>query len=636
MIFARKVWLLLVGIKDALALLFLLAFFFMLYAALSVRPGAGNVRDGALLLRLDGSIVEEPEAGDPLQLLLGDQAPVAQYAARDIVRALRAAAGDTRIKAVVFDLSRFTGAGMVNLLEIGKAMDTVRAAGKPVLVYGTVYADDGVLLAAHASESWVHPLGGAFIAGPGGEQLYYKGLFDKLKVNAHIFRVGTYKSAVEPFLLDSMSDASREQTQALYAALFESWNADIAKARPKAQVARVTADPAGWLAASGGDMARAAVDAGLIDRIGSETAFGERVAALAGKDRLDGAPGSFAHTALATYLPAVPPSNKGRAIGVVTIAGEIVDGDAGPGTAGGDRIAGLLDDALDSDLAALVVRIDSPGGSLLASERIREALGRYKAKNIPIVVSMANVAASGGYWVATPAKRIFAEPGTITGSIGVFAIVPTFEATLAGFGVTTDGVRTTPLSGQPDLVGGLTPEVSAMLQANVEASYRRFLALVGKARGKTPADIDRIAQGRVWDGGTARQIGLVDQFGGLDEALAYAAEQAGLGGKGKDGNDWHPVFLGGGNDVLSQMLARFGGGGRDGAAGSGRDWASAVSARQSSVMARALADAARLLDGRGVQAYCLECAANAPASLPNRGTGGLIGLAARLIPQAGR
>ena len=236
-------------------------------------------------------------------------------------------------------------------------------------------------------------------------------------------------------------------------------------------------------------------------------------------------PAAFAHSSLRSWLAANPPAEPGRPIGVVTIAGNIVDGEAGPGTAGGERIAKLLDKAQDKDLAALVVRVDSPGGSIFASEQIRAAIERHKARGIPVVVSMANLAASGGYWVSTPATRLFAEPATITGSIGIFAVVPSFERALADYGVTSDGVRTTPLSGQPDPFGGLTPEVSELIQANIENGYARFIGLVGKSRGKSAQQIDAVGQGRVWDGGTARQNGLIDQFGGLDDALAYAARR---------------------------------------------------------------------------------------------------------------
>lgn len=605
MIFARKAWKFLVAIKDGLVLLFMLLFFVLLYAAMTARPNPAAVRDGALLLRLDGAVVEEPEAIDPFGELLSGETPTAQYRARDIARALRLAATDKRVKAVVLDLSRFTGGGLVHMQEIGAAMDVVRAAKKPVLTYAVAYADDGVLLAAHASEVWVDPLGGAFVLGPGGNNLYYAGLLEKLKVTAHVFRVGTYKSAVEPFLRNDQSPESRAAAEALYGALWADWKADVAKARPKANIALATGDPAGWIKAAGGDAAKAAQTAGLVDRIGDDVAFGTRVAELAGKDTLSDAPGAFAHTSLRTWLAANAPKTPGKTIGVVTIAGEIVDGDAGPGTAGGERIAELLDDSLDQGFAALVVRVDSPGGSIMASEQIRKAIARYKAKGIPVVVSMANLAASGGYWVSTPASRIFADPGTITGSIGVFAIIPTFERALADIGVTGDGVKTTPLSGQPDIVGGLSPEISAMLQANVEHSYGKFLGLVAGARGKTAQQIDAIGQGRVWDGTTAQGNGLVDQLGGLDDALAYAAGAAKL----KPG-EWHPAFLGESEDKFAALVEGLRDVNDDSAPPrAGNDWAAMIADRQFALLGRVASDARRMAGARGVQAYCLECPA---------------------------
>ncbi|MFA7602625.1 MAG: signal peptide peptidase SppA [Novosphingobium sp.] len=613
MAFARKVWKLLVAIKDGLALLFLLLFFLALYAVLTARPNIATVQTGALLLQLDGAIVEEPTIADPIQQLLSQRAPIAQYRARDIVRALELAATDERIKAVVFDLSRFTGGGFVHLKDVGAAMDKVRAAKKPVLTYATLYGDDGVLLAAHASEAWVNPLGGAFVLGPGGNNLYYGGLLDRLKITAHVFRVGTYKSAVEPYMRNDMSPASREAGRALYGALWENWKQDVATARPKANLALVGGDPVGWLKAAGGDAARAARDAGLVDRLGNQVEFGQRVAELAGENKLDPGPGHFAHTPLRLWLAANKRPEPGKAIGVVTVAGEIVDGAAGPGIAGGDRIAKLLHEAEKRNLAALVVRVDSPGGSVTAAEQIRSAIARYKARRIPVVVSMANLAASGGYWISTPADRIFAEPGTITGSIGVFAVIPSFERALSQWGITTDGVKTTPLSGQPDVVGGLSPEISAMLQANVEHNYGRFLALVGQARHQTPQQVDEIAQGRVWDGGTARQLGLVDEFGGLEEALFHAAKQAGL-------DSWHAVYLGQTEDKLGALLRRLGAGDEDSAPPAEvRDLAGALADRQTSLIGRALAGAERLVGTRGMQAYCLECPVQPGATLPAQG-----------------
>ncbi len=628
MVFARKAWRWLVAIKDGLALLFLLLFFLVLFAALSSRPSPGQVREGALLLKLDGAVVEELSVLDPIAQLLSQQAPVAEYRARDIVAALRGAAEDERIKAIVLDLSRFTGGGLVHMQDIGEALDAVRAAKKPVLAFASFYTDDGLLLAAHASESWVDPMGGAFVLGPGGKNLYYGRLLERLKINAHVFRVGTYKSAVEPYLRNDLSPESREASAALYGSLWDLWKADVAKARPKANIALATGDPAAWLKAAGGDAAEAALTAGLIDRIGDQAAFGNRVAEIAGKDGRDKRPGKFAHTSLKDWVGANKPQRSGKPIGVVTIAGEILDGNAGPGQAGGERIARLLDTALDDDFAALVVRVDSPGGSVMASEQIRTAIERHKAKGIPIVVSMANLAASGGYWVSMPGSRLFAEPGTITGSIGVFAVLPTFERALGEWGVTTDGVQTTPLSGQPDLAGGLSPQIEAMAQSSVENIYAKFTGLVGKARGKSAPEVDAMGQGRVWDGGTARQKGLVDQFGGLDDALAYAAKAAKL-----EADDWHPVYLGANVDPLGSLLERLEGDEDSAPPAEARDLVGLVASRQKLAVGEALAGAERLLSRTGVQAYCLECAA---PPVRSQGPGESLGLLARIARLLGR
>lgn len=603
--FASKVWKLLVAVKDVMALLFLLMFFGIVYVALAARPAPGRVEDGALLLALDGTIVEEKSQADPVALLMAGGASSHEFQARDVERALRLAAADKRIKVVVLDLSRFLGGRYVHLRDIGAAIDEVRKAGKPVLTFANAYADDGAQLAAHASEAWVDPMGGAFVAGPGGNMQFYKGLFDKFKVNAHVYRVGTYKSAVEPYLRADLSPEAREDFAGVLNAQWAAYRGEIAKARPKAQLDRMTADPVAWIKASGGDMAEAAKKAGLVDRIGDKTEFEKRVTEIAGETSVarpgrDDAP-DYAHTGLATWLAANPEKVEGDKIGVITIAGEIVDGDAGPGTAGGDRIAALLDDNIDQKYKALVVRIDSPGGSVMASERIRRAIMRWRDAKIPVVVSMGTMAASGGYWVSTPGQRVFAEPATITGSIGVFAVITSFEKTLADYGVTSDGVRTTGLSGQPDLFGGLTPEVDGLLQSSVESIYGKFLGVVGKARGKTPQQVDQIAQGRVWPGSEAQRIGLVDQMGTLQDAQAYAAKLGGVG-NGK----WHADYIEETPDSFSALLEGLTSGSQEQAAA--YDFAGMVATRQRLEMGQAVTRLDALLATRGVQAMCLECA----------------------------
>lgn len=612
MSFVGKVWKVLVGVKDGLVLLFMLLFFLAVFGVLSARPNPGKVRDGALLIDLGGVIVEEKTALDPIQALLARSAPMAETRARDIVRALDGAASDDRVKAVVIDMTTFLGGGQVHLKDIAAAMDRVRQAKKPVLTYAMGYADDHMLLAAHASEVWMDPQGMAVIAGPGGNNLYYAGLLEKLSIKARIYRVGAFKSAVEPYSRNSMSDEARSNAAGLYGALWEEYKANIAKARPKLQLARVTGDPLAWIEGSGGDMAKAALGAGMVDKLGDRAQFGARVAEIAGEDPWDKTPGNFAASELAPYLADLGAIKQGKAIGVVTIAGEIVDGEAGPGTAGGTRIADLLDEALSRDLAGLVVRVDSPGGSVTASEEIRRAIQRHRDRKIPVAVSFANVAASGGYWVATSSDRIFAEPDTITGSIGVFAVIPTFEDAAAEIGVTSDGYRTTDLSGQPDFLGGFTPAMDALLQNSIGNTYAKFLGRVSQARRLPVERVEQVAQGQVWDGGTARQIGLVDEFGGLSEALGWTATKAGM----KDG-EWHPVFLGESSDNYDSLIRRMvTGSGQTRAMAGGGDIFAMVARRSDHLGARVTQDAKRLLGTRGVQAFCLDCPVTRITAIP--------------------
>jgi protease-4 len=612
MSFVGKVWKILVGIKDGLVLLFMLLFFVALFGVLSARPNPGQVREGALLIDLEGVVVEEKTALDPLEALLLQSAPMGETRARDVVRALDAAVSDDRVRAVVIDMTTFFGGGQVHLKDIGAAMDRVRKAKKPILAFALGYADDHMLLAAHASEVWLDPQGVAMIAGPGGNNLYYAGLLDKLSINARVYRVGTFKSAVEPYTSTGMSDEARANAGAVYGARWEEYKANITRARPKLALTRITTDPAAWIESSGGDLAKAALEAGLVDKLGDRAAFGARVAELAGKDPWSDLPGAFASSDLGAYLADLGQIRSGKAIGVVTIAGEIIDGEAGPGVAGGTRIADLLDHALDDDLAALVVRVDSPGGSVTASEEIRRAIQRFRDRKIPVAVSMANTAASGGYWVAMAGDRIFAEPDTVTGSIGVFAVVPTFERAAARLGVAADGYRATELSGQPDFVGGFSPAMDKLLQTSISGTYKDFLTLVSGAR-KMPVDrVDAVAQGQVWDGGTARQNGLVDQFGGLEDALAWAAGKAGA-----QRGEWHAVHLGEEEANYDSLIRRLvASKASRGSTINNGDIFVMTALRSETLGTQIARDAERLLETRGIQAFCVACPISAalPAS----------------------
>lgn len=596
--FVGKVWRFLVGVKDGLVLILMILFFGSLYVALSAAPTIGAGERGALLLDLDGPIVEEPATASPLEIVSGVKLP-REYRLRDVVNALRTAATDDRVEAVVLDLDIFSGGGQVALSDVAAAMDVVRRANKPVLAFSSGYTDDSYQLAAHASEIWLDPLGAVAITGPGGANLYFKGLLDKLGVTANVYKVGTYKAATEPFTRNDMSPEARESIQAIATSLWDNWRSEVQRARPKAQLATYIADPAALFARSGGDMARGALAAGLVDRLGDRTAFGKRVAEVVGSDDPD-VPGSFKTLPLGAWTRGNPAGDAGGQIGVLTIAGEIVDGDSEAGTAGAETIAKLLSKGVDEkNLKALVVRVDSPGGSVFASERIRRAILDAKANGLPVVISMGSVAASGGYWIATAGDHVLAEPSTITGSIGVFGIIPSFQGTLTKLGLGADGVKTTPLSGEPDMLRGPSPEADRLIQMSVEQIYRRFLTLVAASRKLPVQRVDEIGQGRVWDGGTAHQLGLVDRFGSLDQAIAEAARRARL-----DPATAKPVFL---DREPSLFASLFGSVAEEEEDQQARDVFSRVAARSSLTLARAVADAERLVAGPALQARCLQC-----------------------------
>ena len=405
----------------------------------------------------------------------------------------------------------------------------MRRAGKRVVAYATGYSDDSYQLAAHADEIWLDPLGAVLIAGPGGSNLYYAGLLERIGVTAHVYRVGAFKSAVEPYTRNDMSPEARAASQALADALWETWRQDVAPARPRARIADWVANPR--LPPAGGRRHGAGGPARRADRPGRRPHPVRRSAWRS-------SPAMTTTASPAATMPSITrpgSTSTGRAhaggeIGILTVAGNIVDGEAGPGTAGGETDRRAISSAGWS--AATFGRwwfgSIRPGGSVIASERIRRALLAAKARGLPVVISMGSVAASGGYWVATAGDVIYAEPSTITGSIGVFGILPSFEGTLQRLGIGADGVSTTPLSGEPDLLRGPSPEAERLLQTGVESTYRRFIDLVARGAAAARARVHEIAQGRVWSGGTARQLGLVDRFGSLDDAVAEAARRAGL------------------------------------------------------------------------------------------------------------
>jgi protease-4 len=492
---------------------------------------APDVPEGAaLLLRPAGTLVEERALNDPLGLLRGGQGPAAQTSLPDLLEAIGAARADARIAALVIETDDLQQAGVSKLAELRAALLAFKASGKPLLVRGERYSQGQYYLASVADEIHLAPDGFVLLRGLARYVTYFKGALDKLGVKVHVFRVGEYKSFSEPFTRGDMSDADREATRDLLDALWDVLRADVAAARPAAaaHLANYIDDYAGALAAADGDPARAAVDASLVDRLSTRdqwrTLLMEKVGADdEGKD--------FRRVEVADYLAAVRaarPRERSR-VAVLVAQGAIVDGSAGAGAVGGDSFARLIRQAREDErVKALVLRIDSPGGSAWASEVIRRELELTREAGKPVFASMSSVAASGGYWIAAGADQIWAAPTTLTGSIGIFAMFPELAAPLERLGLTVDGVATAPLAGAFDPRLPLEPAAAAALQQGIEHGYRRFLAVVAGARGMTPAEVDPIARGRVWTGEAAHKLGLVDELGGLDAVVAAVAARAGL------------------------------------------------------------------------------------------------------------
>ena len=509
----RGFWRVLVGVKDLLVLMLLLLLFIALWSLLSSRAPSPVPQGSALVIDLDGAIVDQATERSPVQLLTGG-ALGGEREVRDIIGAIDTAAGDNRIKALVIDLDTFVGAGQANLQSIGAAVQRFRKAGKPVNAYATAYTDDGYYLAAQANKVWLNPLGGVLLTGPGGSNLYFKTALEKLSIDVNVFKVGTYKAAVEPFTRGEASPEARTANQALADTLWASWLSDVRAARPKTDVTAFIAQLPQRLGAAGGDQSKAALDAKLVDAVGTRSDFNDAMvkAVGAGEQRSFGTYNGVSLDRYRADTRSLVPAS-GDAVGIVYVTGNIVDGDAPRGTAGSRTIARAVADALDDndDIKALVVRIDSGGGSVLASEEIRQSLLDARKSGLPVVASFGPVAASGGYWVATAADEIIAEPSTITGSIGVFAILPSFNRALAEIGVGADGIKTPPYSGEPDILRGIGPETRIVLQSGVEDIYRRFLTVVSDARKLPVAEVDNIAQGRVWAGTEAQKLKLDSQ-----------------------------------------------------------------------------------------------------------------------------
>ncbi|CTV22304.1 signal peptide peptidase SppA [Escherichia albertii] len=490
---------------------------------------------GALLLDISGVIVDKPDSSQRFsrlsrQLLGASSDRRQENSLFDIVNTIRQAKDDRNITGIVMDLKNFAGGDQPSMQYIGKALKEFRDSGKPVYAIGENYSQGQYYLASFANKIWLSPQGVVDLHGFATNDLYYKSLLDKLKVSTHVFRVGTYKSAVEPFIRDDMSPAAREADSRWIGELWQNYLNTVAANRqiPAQQVFPGAQGLLDGLTKTGGDTAKYALDNKLVDALASSAEIEKALTKEFGWSKAD-----KNYRAISYYDYALKtPADTGDSIGVVFANGAIMDGEETQGNVGGDTTAAQIRDArLDPKVKAIILRVNSPGGSVTASEVIRSELAAARAAGKPVVVSMGGMAASGGYWISTPANYIVANPSTLTGSIGIFGVITTVENSLNSIGVHTDGVSTSPLA-DVSITKALPPEAQQMMQLSIENGYKRFITLVADARKSTPEQIDKIAQGHVWTGQDAKANGLVDSLGDFDDAVAKAAELAKL-------KQWH-------------------------------------------------------------------------------------------------
>ena len=538
--FFGAIWRVYKGFRSTvLNLLFIFIVAIVLIAVFSGEDEVKIADTAALVLNLNGDLVEEKRWVDPVSAAIneslgaGEESP--EILVSDVVKVIETATTDNRIQAMVLDVSGLRSASLDKMQRVGAAIEDFKAAGKKVFSHGAYYGQTQYYLASYADEISLNPMGAVILEGYGSYPMYYKEALEKLKINTHVFRVGTYKSAVEPFLRNDMSDEAKEANIAWLSDLWDTYKQDVSSRRgfDISNFDETYEALLQKLQAADGDTAQYAINNKFADNIATREQFRQKLIGIVGENDkhvynhvgFD----DYAKYAIANSNFVNPLTSK---VAVVVARGMIVDGNAKAGTIGGDSTAALLRRArFDDKVKAVVLRIDSGGGSAFASEVIGQEITLLREAGKPVIASMGAVAASGGYWIAAPANEIWASPTTITGSIGIFGLLHTAENSLATLGLNVDGVGTTELAGLSSglpLYQGLTRGAKDIMQLLIERGYTEFLTMVGSNRNMSVSEVDAVAQGRVWTGSTALELGLVDKLGTFDDAIAAAAEKAGL------------------------------------------------------------------------------------------------------------
>jgi protease-4 len=521
--------------RSILGNLFFLLIMVLILTTLLFEKKPTIINDATLILSLAGNIVEEKQSANPVSELLGELSQSKQTPAetrfQDILDAIHFAATDSRIKCILLDLHDLGTVGLDQMQTIGEALNQFKKSGKKVIAAEDYYRQKAYYLAAFASEIYLNPMGGVDLHGFGAYNLFFREALEKLRINYHVFRVGTYKSAVEPILRDSMSWESKEQIRGMLTSLWSLFTADITRQRslPPETIDQYANDIPAKLATAGGSTAQLALDSKLVDGLKTREEIRDYLAqqSAPAPDR------GFSQVSLNEYLRTItlsyqqPLVASANTIGIIIAEGMILDGEQPVGTIGGDTLAALIHKArLNPAVKAVVLRVNSGGGSAFASEIIRQEILELKKAGKPLLVSMGSTAASGGYWIAANADEIWASAATITGSIGIFAAIPTFENSLASLGIHNDGIGTTQLASGLDVSRPLAPPLKEALQMTLNHGYQQFLSLVAKGRNMNAEKVESIAEGRVFYGKEAQRLGLVDKIGTLADAIESAAKKA--------------------------------------------------------------------------------------------------------------
>jgi protease-4 len=517
------------ALSNILFLLLIALVYFMYQGGAEESPP----EKAALLLNLAGTVVDQESQVEPLQALLGEPSPQdREVLLRNIIDAINFAKDDPAINSLVMELDELGYVGISKTQEIAEALEAFKATGKPVVALGDFYGQDQFLLASYADSVILNPFGGVGLEGFSSYRNYYRETLEKMSVNLHVFHAGEFKSIAEPFLRDDMSPGEKQITERWLEVLWGQYAAAVEAQRelPPGSVNAYVNDFADLLSEQGGDTAALALNAGLVDEVLNRSEANTYLVELVGASNEEGL---YEAVLFERYVQRQRPSQltvmEGERVAVITAEGSIVPGDQPPGTIGGDSLANQIATTVEQEgVRAIVLRVNSGGGSVFASEVIRQELLRTQALGIPVVISMGAVAASGGYYIAAEADEIWATPATITGSIGVFAAIPTFERLLERMGVYTDGVGTTDLAGSLRLDRPLNPEVAAAIRSGVDFTYASFRDLVARGRDLTSQEVDSLAEGRVWSAPDALENGLLDGIGSLADAIDAAAARAGL------------------------------------------------------------------------------------------------------------